>query len=69
MVRFFAGQSTAPATGTPWEAEGVAEEGFQSWDTGSYDANRFFETLEGLVKGGDEGQYIEAVVRVGWKQV
>lgn len=69
MARFFAGKSTAPAAGIPWEAEGVInEEWFHSWETGSYDANRFFETLEGLVKGGDKGQHDEAVVRVGREQ-
>lgn len=68
MARFFAGQSTAPAAGTPWEAEGVIEERFHSWDTGSYDVNRFFESLERLVKGVDEVQYDEAVVGVGRKQ-
>lgn len=44
------------------------EERFQSWDTGSYDANCFFETLEGSFLGAEGVDCDEAVVRVGRKQ-
>lgn len=48
-ARLFASQFPAPAAGAPGEAERSFEERFEGWDTGGYDADCFFETVERLV--------------------
>ena len=54
-ARLFARQFPAPAAGAPGEAERCVEEGFEGWDAGGYDADCFFETVEGLVEADSWG--------------
>ena len=44
LAKFFAGQSAAPAAGSPVGAVGGVEKGFQSRDAGGYYADCCFQT-------------------------